>query len=255
MINTTGRSLLDKVEGRYMEIDYSGAEMQLMAQYARMTQYGEAMSAANTNEWVFHIKALRRSGWWETERTVLSTYILRDQRTGVVDTEFTNKAQNAACVFCRKVIASWKAKPRKGKQMKRWTFSLPKELKDLEVTHIKDCAIKWMWAELSKWSTGIDTTRAASIVKWRDDLRKRQKDYEGYEINGQPTLYRALLSVFDRLPHPPGSEMALNLEESLVNIAAGYARSLVDQLRLEAVERAWKKADKVAGNTKGEAQT
>lgn len=171
------------------------------------------------------IRTLYESGWHEPRDapTLMGVLLLRNHGKSDVVTAINGKAQNVSCVFCRKMVASWpgSVKARKSSRQNRrnqWPNSGEIQ-KALE--HSKICAVDWLVRELSKWSTGIDTTKDFQIREWRRRLEKIENDPNLDTIwYSRPTL---LLKVFKTLPQPPDSEMALNLEVGLIGVSRLWA--------------------------------
>ncbi|MEO8550984.1 MAG: hypothetical protein ABI678_13455 [Kofleriaceae bacterium] len=134
---------------------------------------------------------------------------LHDVRTGTLDTRLTGRAQSARCVFCKKTVATWKARPSPKRNPKGMVtpLSLVAAVRD----HLPGCAEGWMWSVLARWAIGhaTDAERAA-VATWRE------RDCAGDPRRGDAA---AMPRVFDRLPHPPGSEVAQELEVALISIS------------------------------------
>lgn len=152
--------------------------------------------------WLVHLVGNTRVG-------SVAGYELHDLKTHELDTRITGRAQYATCVCCRKTIATWKARPF---AMRTLQNKLPAYADAQLRAHSPACVEDWMWRMLAKWSTGLaspDEERA--VLQWRERY-----------IDG--VLSRAgMRDVFSRLPAPPGSEVAQEIEVALLAIARVWA--------------------------------
>jgi hypothetical protein len=139
-------------------------------------------------------------------RTAVPEYELQDVRNGKIDKQITGRAQSATCVFCRRTVTSWGARP----ASKRRALSIPESLVFAIGVHTPSCAERWLWTVLSRWSIGLASeAEAKAILVWRD------RNY------GLDSRRRSLgvAAMFDRLPHPPGSPIAQEIEVALIAIS------------------------------------
>ena len=131
--------------------------------------------------------------------TAVPEFELRDVRTETLDVRITGRAQSATCVFCRKTLVSWRARP----ASKRRTPLVPLSLEHAISDHTPACAEAWLWSVLARWSTGFASpAERDAIALWRE------RDF-GAEA----------AALFDRLPQPPGSEVAQEIEVALIAIS------------------------------------
>jgi len=131
--------------------------------------------------------------------TVVPEFELNDVRTNSVDVRITGRAQSATCVFCRKTLVSWRARP----ASKRRTALVPRALELAIATHTPSCAEAWLWSVLARWSTGFaSSAERDAIAIWRE------RDFGADAA-----------ALFDRLPQPPGSEVAQEIEVALIAIS------------------------------------
>ncbi len=134
---------------------------------------------------------------------------LHDVRTGQLDGRLTGRAQSATCMFCHRTVASWKGRPSPKRNPKG--MLVPDVLDAAIRDHTPACAEAWMWTVLARWSTGFATdAERAAITTWRER-----------DFMADPRRPHApqMALVFDRLPHPPGSEVAQELEVALIAIS------------------------------------
>jgi hypothetical protein len=134
-----------------------------------------------------------------TRQGPIPGFELRDVKSGALDLRVTGRPQAATCLFCRKTIASWKGRPA-GKRTTRMR-ALPKSLDAAMREHTPACSEAWLWGVLSRWSTGFATPfERRSIETWR-------------------ARFVRVETMFARLPHPPGSDIAQELEVALIAIS------------------------------------
>jgi len=134
---------------------------------------------------------------------------LHDVRTGELTPRLTGRAQSATCVFCKKTVATWKGRPATKRNPKGMItpLSLFIAIRD----HTPGCAEAWMWGVLARWAIGHGTDQErTAITTWRE--RDCMTDPRRGDAAAMPR-------VFDRLPHPPGSEVAQELEVALIAIS------------------------------------
>ncbi|HEY0252116.1 MAG TPA: hypothetical protein VGC41_11355 [Kofleriaceae bacterium] len=148
--------------------------------------------------WLVHLVGRTRVG-------VVAGYELHDVKTHALDTKITGRAQYATCITCRKTIASWRARPF---AMRSRANKLDPNVEAQLRAHSPACVGDWMWRILAKWSTGFASAEESeAIVLWRE------RYVEG-------VLSRAnMRDVFTRLPAPPGSEIAQEIEVALIAIS------------------------------------
>ena len=143
-----------------------------------------------------------------TRRMAVPGFELRDLATSEVQPRVTGRAQSATCVFCRKTIAAWRARARPARP--RAPLPMPVALAAAIAEHQPACAEQWMWSVLARWAIGFATPEEhAAITAWR----------ERHVDEGAWRRAPALVDVFARLPQPPGSEMAQQLEVALIAIS------------------------------------
>lgn len=134
---------------------------------------------------------------------------LHDVRTGAADATLTGRAQSATCVFCKKTVATWKSRPSSKRNPKGMVtpLSLLVAVRD----HTPDCAESWMWSVLARWAIGhASEAERAAVTIWRER-----------DCMGDPRRSNGVVmpKVFERLPHPPGSDVAQELEVALIAIS------------------------------------
>jgi hypothetical protein len=134
--------------------------------------------------------------------TAVPEFELRDVRTETLDVRITGRAQAATCVFCRKTLVSWRARP----ASKRRSSLVPRALEQAIATHTPSCAEAWLWSVLARWSTGFATAAERdAIAIWRE------RDFGADAA-----------ALFDRLPQPPGSDVAHEIEVALIAISRAW---------------------------------
>lgn len=122
---------------------------------------------------------------------------LHDVKSHVRDRGITGRAQAATCLFCNRTLVSWPGRP----ATRRNPHAMPDALEAARRTHTPGCAEGWMWTALARWSIGFATSEEASaIATWRE-------------------RFPAAEAVFSRLPAPPHSERAHDLEIVLILIS------------------------------------
>lgn len=154
----------------------------------------------------------------ETHRYPNGPFELRDTKSGLwVGGTVTGQAQAMRCKFCKKQVASWPSMPKNKKSKGR--INWPDPLTNALHGHIEKCAYEWLRIVIAKESTGFLTDiECKHYHEWMQTCMKppneRDRDYRDY--NTRP---RELEPLFKNNPHPPGSDMAQNLEVALIAIS------------------------------------
>ncbi|MFT3695754.1 MAG: hypothetical protein QM831_21635 [Kofleriaceae bacterium] len=148
--------------------------------------------------WLVHLVAQTRVG-------VVPGYDLHDVKTHALDSKITGRAQYATCISCKRTIATWRARPF---AMRTRANKLEPAIETLLRAHSPACVEDWMWRMLAKWSTGFATpAEVHAIAMWRERY-----------VDGVMSR-KNMRDVFSRLPAPPGSEIAQEIEVALLAIA------------------------------------
>jgi hypothetical protein len=147
----------------------------------------------------------------DTRPSRVPGFELHDIATGALDARVTGRAQSATCLFCRKTLVTWPARARLPRA--RTSAPIPQALRRAEHEHTPACAEAWMWALLARWAIGHATElERRSVETWR-------------EIHFAPAMIGvhhtppSMADIFERLPQPPSSQVAQELEVALIAIS------------------------------------
>lgn len=134
-------------------------------------------------------------------------WILRDIVNAKVAGVFTNRAQSATCLFCRKTLVTWK----KGTSRDARQRTLP-------VKHLKTCARQWIADTMCAYSCeSMNIDRRIIVARY---ISKRTREWDaGPYYQRKPMGWDKFI---ESLPQPAYSTMALYLEISLVAISDYY---------------------------------
>ncbi len=145
---------------------------------------------------------------------------LRDIKTGLPAYDINGKSQSAACAYCCKTLITWPTRPFSQRQKAGNNGSREYGLMSKALdTHVMVCAELWINNLLCKWSTGRSSpVEYLAIGKWRKDYFDSRDDRH----RGGKYRPNCMKCIFDNLPQPPDSEMALYLEIGLCGIAKIY---------------------------------
>lgn len=153
-------------------------------------------------------------------------YRVKDLKSGEWS-DLDGKPKSAVCTFCRKTLET--------SRKQRVQQKLPHQIEPFKdqtkiLAHVQPCALRYLREQLSLWSTGQMRADEHEVVKkWRKERltpRRRDDMWGAFEMHNRADDLVDLARVFDVLPQPPGSDMALNLEVALVAISRLYEQEI-----------------------------
>lgn len=141
-----------------------------------------------------------------------STWPVRyvDTKRKTVSGIVTGRPQGAICVYCDKQLCSW-GQMKKNARTSSAGRDAPYSVMAAVDAHSWTCAETWAWMTLSRVAIEIASLEERiAVAEWRVSLGK-------YARYGTASTAR-LLRMFERLPSPPGSEIATTIEVSLRSV-------------------------------------